>query len=53
MKTNKNTRSRTKKTTITSLITSLNRWYGPHWWLSGLTMVTIFSLAVIIPGILG
>lgn len=53
MKTNKNTRSHTKKTTITSLISDLNRWYGPNWKLSGLIMTGIFLVSVILPGILG
>ena len=49
MKTKKNA----KKTTITSLISDLNRWYGPNWKISGLIMAGIFALSVIIPGILG
>lgn len=53
MKTNKNTRSHAKKTTITSLISDLNRWYGDKWWKSGLIMAGIFLASVIIPGLLG
>lgn len=47
------TRKNTKKTTITSLISDLNRWYGNQWKISGLIMAGIFTLAVAIPGILG
>ena len=53
MKNTKNTRSHTKKTTIPTLIADLNRWYGNSWWISGLVMLGIFTLSVIIPGILG
>lgn len=49
MKTNKNT----KKTTISSLISDLNRWYGNSWKISGLIMTGIFLIAAILPGILG
>ena len=49
MKANKNA----KKTTVSTLITSLNRWYGDSWWKGGLTILTIFLISVIIPGILG
>lgn len=49
MKTKKNT----KKTTITSLISDLNRWYGNQWKISGLIMAGIFLISVILPGILG
>ena len=49
MKTNK----KSNKTTITSLISDMNRWYGPNWYLSGVAMFGIFAGAVIIPGILG
>ena len=49
MKSNKNT----KKTTLTSVITDLNRWYGNSWKISGLVMLGIFILSVILPGILG
>ena len=48
----KNTKN-TNKTTISSLITSLNRWYGPSWKISGLIMAGIFLASVIIPGIFG
>ena len=48
MKTNKNR----SKTTITSLVADLNRWYGSSWWKSGLVMTAIFTLAVVIPGLL-
>ena len=47
------TRKNTNKATVSTLITDLNRWYGPHWWLSGLVMLGIFAAAVILPGILG
>lgn len=47
------TRKNRSKTTITSLISDLNRWYGSNWWKSGLIMAGIFTIAVIIPGILG
>lgn len=53
MKTNKNTHNRTSKTTFKSIISDLNRWYGPNWKISGLIMAGIFALSVIIPGILG
>ena len=43
----------TKKTTIVSLISDLNRWYGPHWWQGGLVLFVIFFISVIIPGIFG
>lgn len=49
MKNNKNH----SKTTITSLINGLNRWYGNSWWISGLVMLGIFLAAVVLPGILG
>lgn len=49
MKSNKNT----KKTTISSIITDLDRWYGPSWKISGLIMTGIFLVAVVLPGILG
>lgn len=49
MKANKNA----KKTTITSLISDLNRWYGNQWKISGLIMAGIFLISVILPGILG
>lgn len=48
----KNTKNRSK-TTVSTLINDLNRWYGSSWWLGGLTIAIIFSLAVILPGILG
>lgn len=47
------TRKNTNKTTISTLITSLNRWYGSSWWVSGLIMAGVFTFSVIIPGILG
>lgn len=47
------TRKSTKKTTIHSLINDLNRWYGNSWKISGLVMLGIFTLSVVIPGILG
>ena len=53
MKNTKNTHNRTSKTTITSLITDLDHWYGPSWKISGLIMAGIFLVSVIIPGILG
>lgn len=53
MKTRKNHSHNHSKTTITTVITDLNRWYGNSWWKSGLVMTGIFSLAVILPGILG
>ena len=49
MKTNK----KSNKTTITSLISDMNRWYGPNWWISGPVMLGVFAGSVIIPGILG
>lgn len=49
MKTNK----KSNKTTITSLISDMNRWYGPNWYLSGLAMLGVFAGSVIIPGIFG
>lgn len=53
MKNTKNARNRTSKTTITTLIADLNRWYGNSWWISGLIMTGIFTLSVVLPGILG
>ena len=47
------TRKNTNKTTITSLISDMNRWYGPNWYLSGLAMLGVFAGSVIIPGIFG
>lgn len=47
------TRKNRSKTTFISLINDLNRWYGSNWWVSGLIMAGIFTLSVIIPGILG
>ena len=49
MKTNK----KSNKTTISSFISDMNRWYGPNWYLSGLAMLGVFAGAVIIPGIFG
>lgn len=42
-----------KKTTLKSVISDLNRWYGNQWWKSGLIMTGIFLISVILPGILG
>ena len=47
------TRKSTQKTTIHSLISDLNRWYGSGWWKSGLVMLGVALVSVIIPGILG
>ena len=49
MKTNK----KSNKTTISSFISDMNRWYGPNWYLSGLAMLGVFAGSVIIPGIFG
>lgn len=43
----------TNKTTFKSLVRDMNRWYGNTWWKSGLVMTAIFTLAVVIPGLLG
>ena len=53
MKTCKNHSHNRSKTTIRSLVTDLDRWYGPSWKISGLVMAGIFILYVILPGILG
>ena len=42
-----------KKTTLKSVISDMNRWYGPNWYLSGLAMLGVFAGSVIIPGIFG
>lgn len=47
------TRKNRSKTTFASLISDLNRWYGPNWKISGLIMAGIFVLSVVLPGILG
>lgn len=53
MKTRKNHSHNHSKTTFASLITDLDRWYGPSWKISGLIMAGIFLVAVVLPGILG
>lgn len=53
MKHTKNTHNCTSKTTVRSLISDLNRWYGNQWKFSGLVMLGIVLVSVILPGILG
>lgn len=42
-----------KKTTLKSVISDLNRWYGNSWWFSGLVMLGVFAFAIILPGLVG
>lgn len=31
----------------------LNKWYGNQWWKGGLTLLAVFLVAVILPGLVG
>lgn len=35
------------------IINLLNKWYGNSWWKGGLTLLTVFLVAIILPGLVG
>ena len=44
---------KTNKTTLKSIFSDLNRWYGDSWWQGGLVLFAVFAISVVLPGILG